>query len=74
MCDGVTQVCVHTVQKLEDDCSGKRALRSSELLRAQTSKRKLLPETDLMGPVKNLGVHPKFTFPNDIDLLRNFSL
>jgi hypothetical protein len=39
------------------------------LLRAQTSKRKVLPETDLIGPVKNLGVHQKFKFPSDIDIL-----
>jgi hypothetical protein len=73
MCDGMTQVCVHKLQKLADDYSGKRALRSSKLLRAQTSKRKLLSETDIIGLVQNLGVHQKFTFPNDIDLPCDFS-
>jgi hypothetical protein len=65
------QFCVRKLQKLED--FGEWAPRSSELLRAQTSERKLLPETVLIGPIKNLGVHQKFTHPNDIDMLRDFS-
>jgi hypothetical protein len=39
------------------------------LLLAQTPKRKLLPEKGLIGPVRNLGINQKFTFPNDTDLL-----
>jgi hypothetical protein len=62
MCDGVTHVCVHKPQRLEHEYSGKRALRSGEFLRDQTSKRKLLLETSLIGPVQILGVHQKFTF------------
>jgi hypothetical protein len=69
---GMTHVCVHKLQKLEDHY-GKRALRSSELLRAQTSKRKLLPKSGLIGPVQTLGVHQKFTFHNDLYLLHDFS-
>jgi hypothetical protein len=38
---------------------------------AQISKRKLLPEIGLIGPVQILGVRQKFTFPFDIDLLCN---
>jgi hypothetical protein len=52
---------------------GEWSLRSSELFRAHTPKRKLLPETGLIGPVQNLGIHQKFTFPNDIILLRGFN-
>jgi hypothetical protein len=50
-----------------------RTLRSSELLRDQTPKWIFLPETVLISPVQNLGVHQKFTFPNDRDLLRDSS-
>jgi hypothetical protein len=32
---------------------------------------KLLPGTGLIGQVSTSGVHQKFTFPNDIDLLRD---
>jgi hypothetical protein len=72
MCDDVTQVCVHKLQKLEDDYFGKRALQSGKLLRAQTPKRKLLPETGLIGPVQNLGVCQIFTFPSDTEMLCDF--
>jgi hypothetical protein len=58
---------------LEDGYSGKRALRSSELPRAQTSKKKLFPETCLIGPVQNFEIHHKVTFPRNIDSLRDFS-
>jgi hypothetical protein len=46
---------------------------SNEILRAQTTKRKLLPETSINSQVQNLEVHQKFTFPNNTDLLRDFS-
>jgi hypothetical protein len=45
----------------------------SELLRAQTPKRKFLPETFLIVPVQNLEVHQKFSFPKDIVLLNDIS-
>jgi hypothetical protein len=70
MRDGVTRVYVQKPQKLEH-YSGKRALRSSKLIRAQTSKRKLLPETGLTDPVQNLGVHQEFSFLYDTDFLRD---
>lgn len=73
MCDGVTQVYDQKPQKLEDDYSGKRALRTRELIRAQTSKRKLILENDLTGSVQNLGVQQEFLFPFDLDFLRDFS-
>jgi hypothetical protein len=65
MCDGVTLVCVHKLQKLEDDCFGERALRSAELLRAKIPKRQFFPERGLKAPVQNLEVHQKFAFPKD---------
>jgi hypothetical protein len=71
--DSVTQVCVCKLQTWRVMHFGKSALRSSELLRAQTPKMELLPETGLIGPVQNLGAHQKFTFPNDTDLLCDFS-
>jgi hypothetical protein len=74
MCDEVTQFSVHQLQTLfEDDYFGKRALGTGKLLRAQTSKRKLLPETCLIGLVQNFGVHQKFTVPSYIDSLRDSS-
>jgi hypothetical protein len=73
MCGGVRQVCIHQPQTLEDDSFSKRALRSSELLGAQTSNRNPLHKTDLIGLVQNLRVCQKVTFPNCIDLLRDFS-
>jgi hypothetical protein len=36
---------------------------------AETSKTKLLPERDLIGPVWILGVHKKFGFINNINIL-----
>jgi hypothetical protein len=49
--DDVTQFYVCKIQNLEDDSFGEGALQSSELLQAQISKKKLLPETGLIGPV-----------------------
>jgi hypothetical protein len=72
-CDGVTQVYVRKLQKLEDAYFGKWALRSREFFRAQTPKRKLLPERGPIGPVQNMGVHQKFIFRDDIILPRYFN-
>jgi hypothetical protein len=47
-------------------------VQSSELLLAETSKKKLLLEISLIGPVQNLGVYHKFIFPSHINLLRSF--